>query len=872
MPDNINVTPGSGATIAADEVAGVLYQRIKLAQGVDGAATDVSMAAPLAVQMRDATGAALGMSVVGGKNRLDVAPGSGLSLWRDSFETFDPQKWSTVATGAGDLVLVDGNVAGAAYLVISKDPFQPGTTTSVESLATFDLPGEVSVMAHTSQRTLGQALAVEVISTDTPAAAIPDTTISSISQAGSVLSVTTATPHGLKAGMRFGVAGVPDSRLNYPALVVASTPTPTTLTATAGPGGTIPSVTAGPFTGGVEYARQTLGNARDGSSIVFENTTPTNASFFVVNDAGDVLPSGTVTGNHSVTVATSASVQALLAAAAYAFTPPSEQRLAAMLDGIQWADAPVDAVTAFTSRLKRTQVIPDPGKRYRVRFRCVNEKGLTVPVAHIQSVTKSGSTTATVVTQTPHGLTVGDVIAAYGVRDQTNFANLVTATAIASIVDASTFTVVWGAAVTAASQAGVIVRVNGGNLPSALGYLAQTVQSVARAANVLTLIGSAAWTGISIGDLVNLAGLHDTSGAELNLDGSYRIRDVATTSLVIEPVGSAPTGADLATINCGGTVVKRTDLRVSFVRVTDFDALRTEPMQRATGDAANAQPVFVTSNSGSNIAVGIAAHDAVISGAPVRIGARARTDLPAVVQQDDVVDLMSDLNGVLFARYSRTRPFIDVASAARTVSGNSGAIASLGGQSLSGVIAVTAVSGTAPTLDLTLEESFDDGTTWQTIWSAPRLTGAGTVAVPPMLVHGRRRWAWNVGGTTPSFTFSITTMEGSAGGAPLIRSLIDRTINPNTLGSATAALNIEGCNNLVALCRNSTAGSPATAYQVQISHDGVNYAAVGAPVSAASTAPVAILVSNLAARFARVAVATAGTGAVLGDIALQGLN
>jgi hypothetical protein len=40
MTDNINVTPGSGAVVAADDIAGVLYQRVKLGLGADGAAVD----------------------------------------------------------------------------------------------------------------------------------------------------------------------------------------------------------------------------------------------------------------------------------------------------------------------------------------------------------------------------------------------------------------------------------------------------------------------------------------------------------------------------------------------------------------------------------------------------------------------------------------------------------------------------------------------------------------------------------------------------------------------------------------------------------------------------------------------------------------
>ena len=40
MADNITVTPGTGANIAADEVSGVLHQRVKVSLGADGAAID----------------------------------------------------------------------------------------------------------------------------------------------------------------------------------------------------------------------------------------------------------------------------------------------------------------------------------------------------------------------------------------------------------------------------------------------------------------------------------------------------------------------------------------------------------------------------------------------------------------------------------------------------------------------------------------------------------------------------------------------------------------------------------------------------------------------------------------------------------------
>jgi hypothetical protein len=49
MAGNVGYTPGTGALVAADDIAGVLHQRIKLGIGGDGVAVDVSEANPLPV-------------------------------------------------------------------------------------------------------------------------------------------------------------------------------------------------------------------------------------------------------------------------------------------------------------------------------------------------------------------------------------------------------------------------------------------------------------------------------------------------------------------------------------------------------------------------------------------------------------------------------------------------------------------------------------------------------------------------------------------------------------------------------------------------------------------------------------------------------
>lgn len=51
MADNVGYTPGTGATIAADEIDGVLHQRVKIGIGGDGQAVDISDANPVPVDV-----------------------------------------------------------------------------------------------------------------------------------------------------------------------------------------------------------------------------------------------------------------------------------------------------------------------------------------------------------------------------------------------------------------------------------------------------------------------------------------------------------------------------------------------------------------------------------------------------------------------------------------------------------------------------------------------------------------------------------------------------------------------------------------------------------------------------------------------------
>jgi hypothetical protein len=589
------------------------------------------------------------------------------SKLREAFEVYDPVNGTTwdEFKATGDLVYVDGNAGAASYLTISKSPWIAGQETDIEldSSKYFNMPTEVAFGLSLSQRTIGQEFSVEVVDTDTPLADIPDVTIASLSWATTTLTIDTVAPHGLVAGKSIGISGCSDPRFNLPAVVVASTPSPTQITITAGPGGNIASQTIANPAGakGAIFFRERLGRSKNGVAQIFENTTATNASLYIRSEAGDVLPSSTVAGSHSVTVGTTAPVQLVNTAYNYAFVPTTEFRLVVQSDRVQWSDAPVDTTAQATNRLVRSQVCPNPEKLYKLRFRATNNKSLTVPIAQIVSATKTGATTATVVFDRPHGLTTTDFIQAFGTRDQTNFANLTAATAVTAVVDSTTIQVIWGAAVTATTYGGFVNRVQGGvGIQGVSTVVAQSavLSTLSDGTRQLVLVGNTNWGGLTIGDLTELIGCRDiVTGTTLGLDGPWKVANVATTNLtlVLPFAGQRTLPADFGATNCGGGIVKRTDMRVSFVRVYDFERLRVESVSRPSGDQASGFPTTIqnvpsvaqsgtwTVNVGASQTIGIAngqgVEDAAIAGNAVRTGGRVRTTVPTTFVAGDAADV-----------------------------------------------------------------------------------------------------------------------------------------------------------------------------------------------------------------------------------------
>lgn len=531
----------------------------------------------------------------------------------DSFSppSFDSTMWAPpnqnggkTVVGNGDIITIEGNTAALSWLAISKSPLVPNSETRITSAKPSALPFRLRHATSMSQRGLGQTLKLNIVSEDA-SVQDPPLAISSISQSTTTLTIGTNAPHNLNIGDRFDVYGVTDTRFNYPKLTVASVPTSTTLTATAGAFGTLPSVTATPAASGFIVKSDPLEGAKSGVGTCFEGSTATNCAFYVRADGEPSCnPSGTLAGAQQITCGSTASVQLVNSANAYAFGPTTETTVWSDYTGLYIIDNGPDLTTAASLRYKKGGLVPRRKKEnYFVRAVYENAPNLSYPVAKIVSATKSGSTTATIVTDVPHGLTTSSYVRIYGNRDQTNFANLTTDTVVASVVDATTFTIAYGASTTAVTYGGFVVLCNGGTHGTMPGLITQAIQSISATNNILSVVGNASWTGLVIGDFVNLHGVRiNLTGADLGIDGAYRVSNIATTTLTLEPIYSAimgggsplPVGPVVGTfgsVNCGGSVIVRSTARFHYVYMEDYTPLYTESAHTGRRDAACAQPV-----------------------------------------------------------------------------------------------------------------------------------------------------------------------------------------------------------------------------------------------------------------------------------------
>jgi hypothetical protein len=214
---------------------------------------------------------------------------------------------------------------------------------------------------------------------------------------------------------------------------------------------------------------------------------------------------------------------------------------------------------------------------------------------------------------------------------------------------------------------------------------------------------------------------------------------------------------------------------------------------------------------------------------------------------------------------------VDVGSAAITTSSASANINHGWGCSYQVNYRVTAVSGTSPTLDVSIEESTDNGATWNKVYDFPRITAAGSYNSPTLPVRGTMyRVQQTVGGTTPSFTREIRRIASHVQANPLVQ-MFDRSIAINTLNSVTPTLDTRECGNQLKVSFNTGAGA-TTAPQLQLegSDDGgLSWNAIGAPLVAVAGTTVVQAATGQSWAQVRGRISTAGVAATAGYVFIR---
>jgi hypothetical protein len=503
---------------------------------------------------------------------------------------------------AGDFVTRKAASNGQVIMALSVGPLIEDAESNITVDIPVTQPAALEIEASMSQRVRHQFASIYLFANDDagPFPVPADIEIASVYQssadagvaynavAGTILTIVlkTALPAGVYLSDWVHTYGLVDNRLNYPNLAIKFISYDRkTITCGFSDDAALPSRAVAAITppNGSAFIKfyNNLGGAANGFGMRFTGTSATQAALVSIfgGGANDVQISGTLLGDHRVTVGSTAPIYANGVNGNVEIRATSRYRLEGRPRDCAWYDTATDTAAVYTARAIRTSVKPAVQVELRPRFRAYRPKSMTRPVAKIVSISKSGTTTATVNTASAHGLTTGNWVSIRGVRDQTNFANI--STVQVTVINATQFTLVLGSAVTATSYGGAVILTNGGvDQQGALGQVVQSA-SVAAETGVLTLVGNTNWSGVNIGDYVELYGLRDnTTGADLGLDGAWEVAALSTTSLNLVPVVDifgarvSPNVTSLASTDCGGQVIQRTTLRAHDILLEDWSENR----------------------------------------------------------------------------------------------------------------------------------------------------------------------------------------------------------------------------------------------------------------------------------------------------------
>lgn len=525
------------------------------------------------------------------------------------------------SVASGDFINFSRSSNGQQFTEVSMNPLSIGDEqTTIEYKTPFKIPCYAEIEASMSQRPKGQYAIMEITDKDASYLDNPiEYTFASLSQSATTLTAVINAPFDGYLGSWVDIYGLADNRFNYTNLCVASISTDKlTLTFTVSDENTLTSLTtsASVLTNGKLKRQAKLLLAGNALGMRFSGTSATATAYIARFGAGSIKESGTMTGAKTIISASSSPTFTSALTGQLELKASSRFRIEAEPEILVFGDKGIDTLVNLTPRNTFTAVKPSEESDYYVRFRAVTPKSISRPIAEIISAIKAtATTTATITTDIPHGLTTSSYVTIKGIANQTVFANLTTPTVVASVINATQFTIVIGTATIATSYGGAVIMCNG--QVDQQGIITQIPQSIARdATGLVTVVGNASWTGLNIGEYINLYGVKNiVSGADLGFDGVYKIDTISTTTLKLQPVkdldgnlvlngsGTAvtPVGGVVNTTNCGGIVILRTTLRSHDIVLANYTQTMTRILGQGSSRSDLAVPTILLGTATANI-------------------------------------------------------------------------------------------------------------------------------------------------------------------------------------------------------------------------------------------------------------------------------
>ena len=405
--------------------------------------------------------------------------------------------WDIIQTGSGDIISSGGNTNASRYISIAKSNLNADQITILASKQSFRIPAKVNLTLTSSLATTFQEFFAGIVKVNSDGSIATETLPTPLAMPATIsvtsnVATVVINNHGLRPNARVSFSGMARSAFNIPAVQITIVDANTF---------TFPlTTTNGTYNaGGFVYVQEPGYNFAEFSAIQWISSQ--TGAITPIKIAGKEPLYSTGGSTLSTLIGTFASSTI----GSDAILPVGMFTLTAREDMTDWQAIGVDS-TSSPSYTRRNQMSLDPTAEYKVVVFARNNQAITRPIARITNIAKTGTTTATVTTDVPHGLSVDSTISIYGVLDLTNFPNLTTAVQVASVVNSTTFTCVIGAAVTATSQGGSVILQDGSTVPSGT-FLNFGIKNISRT-NGITLvdIGTTA-SGLTNGEKVYLHGL-----------------------------------------------------------------------------------------------------------------------------------------------------------------------------------------------------------------------------------------------------------------------------------------------------------------------------------------------------------------------------